>query len=195
MTDFFSYSDEELMQEIKADNLLAFDILYKKYSKKLYKFAYSILKSTEDAENIIQDVYLNLWENRSKVNKDASVQYYIFSIAHNSAISLIRKKAKSAEFIEYLKLHQYINQSPLDVEIEYKELKAKLDEIIDHLPDRQKEVYLLHKVEGLKYQEVADKLNISVNTIENHMSRALKTIRGKLDKYSIVPLLFFFLFV
>lgn len=195
MKEFFTYTDEELMQEIKADNMLAFDILYKKYSKRLYRFAFSILKSNEEAENIIQDVFLNLWENRQKVEKDSSVRYYIFTIAHNSAISLIRKKSRTSEFIEYLKLNQNFNQEPVNIEIEYNELKDRLEGIINQLPDRQKEVYLLHKVEGLKYQEIAKKLRISENTIENHMSRALKTIRAKLGKYSMVPLLFFFLFV
>jgi RNA polymerase sigma-70 factor (family 1) len=195
MKEFFSYTDEELMLEIKADNMLAFDILYKKYSKRLYKFAFSILKSNEDAENIIQDVFLNLWENRQVVEKDSSVKYYVFTIVHNSAISLIRKKARTTQFIEYLKLHQNLNQEPVNVELEYNELKDRLDRIISHLPGRQKEVYILHKVKGLKYQEIAKRLNISENTIENHMSRALKTIREKLGSYSLVPLLFFFLFV
>jgi hypothetical protein len=75
MKDIILYSDEELMQEIKADNMFAFDVLYKKYNKRLYKFGYSILKSQEDAENLIQDVYLNLWENRYKVEKDCKDEH------------------------------------------------------------------------------------------------------------------------
>jgi RNA polymerase sigma-70 factor, ECF subfamily len=195
MKEFFSYTDEELMLEIKADNMLAFDILYQRYSRKLYKFAFSILKSDEETENIIQDVFLNLWENRHRVVKDSSVQYYVFSIVHNSAISLIRNKARTTQFIEYLRLHQNLNQDPVNVEFEYNELKDKIDRIINRLPERQKEVYILHNVEGLKYHEIAKRLKISENTIENHMSRALKTIREKLGSYSLVPMLFFFLFV
>ena len=65
MEESILYSDEKLMQEIKADNMFAFDILYKKYSKRIYKFAYSLLKSQEESENIVQDVFLNLWENRN----------------------------------------------------------------------------------------------------------------------------------
>jgi RNA polymerase sigma-70 factor (family 1) len=195
MKEFFSYTDEELMLEIKAGNMLAFDILYKKYSKRLYKFAFSILKSDEESENIIQDVFLNLLENRQSVVKDSSVKYYVFSIVHNSAISLIRKKARTTQFIEYLRLHQNLNQDPVNVEFEYNELKDRLDRIVNRLPERQKEVYILHNVEGLRYQDIAKRLKISENTIENHMSRALKTIREKLGTYSLIPLLFFFLFV
>jgi len=195
MNDFNSYTNEELMQEIKADNMFAFDALYGKYSRKLYRFGYSILKSKEDSENLIQDVFLNLWENRHKVEKNASIQSYVFTIAYNSAISILRKKTKDFQFVEYLKSLQEIIEEPVNVELEYIELTAKLDMIINELPQRQKEVYLLHKVEGLKYNVIAEQLHISVNTIENHMSRALKTIREKLGDYSLFAILFWYLFV
>ena len=81
------------------------------------------------------------------------------------------------------------------MELEYKELTNKLDEIINKLPQRQKEVYLLHRIEGLNYKEIAERLHISVNTIENHMSGALKTIRKNLGNYSLIAILFWYLFV
>ena len=195
MKDNILLSDEELMQEIKADNMFAFDVLYKKYCKRVYKFGHSILKSPEDSENLMQDVFLSLWENRHKVEKDSSIKSYIFTIVYNSAISVIRKKAKESQFVEYLKSIQEINIEPVNVELEYNELTKKLDEIVKALPQRQKEVYQMHKVDGLKYSEIAERLHISVNTIENHMSRALKTIREKLGNYSLISILFFCLFV
>ena len=195
MKEFISYNDEELIQEIKADNMFAFDVLYNKYSKRLYKFGFSILKSPEESENLVQDVFLNLWENRHKVEKNSSIKSYIFTITYNSAISIIRKKARDLKFIEYLKSLQVLNQEPVNVELEFNELTNKLDEIIEALPERQKEVYLLHKVQGLKYYEIAERLGISINTIENHMSRALKTIRKKLGNYTLITILFSHLFV
>jgi RNA polymerase sigma-70 factor, ECF subfamily len=195
MEDFSQYSDAELMREIKEDNMFAFDSLYKRYSNRLYKFAFSILKSTEESENILQDVFLNLWEKRHNVEKESSVKYYIFTITYNSAISLIRKKAKESQFFDHLKSLQDINQDMPSLELEYNELTTALKDIINLLPQRQKEVYLLHKEEGLKYQEIAERLNISVNTIETHMSRALKTIQDKLGKSSLLAILFYSLFV
>jgi len=186
MKDFLLYNDEELMRELKADNMFAFDMLYKKYCKRLYKFGYSILKSQDEAENLIQDVYLNLWENRYKVEKNSSIKFYLFTMAYNSAISILRKKARESQFIEYLKSLQKINEEPVNTELEYNELTNKLDEIIKKLPLRQKEVYLLHSVEGMKYTEIAERLHISVNTIKNHMSRALKTIREKMRNYCLI---------
>jgi RNA polymerase sigma factor (sigma-70 family) len=177
LKDFIIYSDEELIQEIKADNMFAFEVFYKKYCKRVYKFGYSILKSSDEAENLTQDVFLNLWENRHKVEKDSSIKFYVY------------------EFVEYLKSLQEINEEPVNVEFEYNELTIKLDKIIEALPQRQKEVYLLHRVGGLKYNEIAERLHISINTIENHMSRALKTIREKLGNYSLISMLFSFLFI
>jgi RNA polymerase sigma-70 factor, ECF subfamily len=195
MKDLKSYSDAELMQEIKADNMFAFDELYKKYSKRVYKFGYSILKTTEESEDLIQDVFLNFWNNRLNIEKESSVRSYIFTTTYNSAISVIRKKARTSEFIEYLKSLQNINEEPVNVELEYNELSNKLNEIIKILPQRQKEVYQLHKIEGLNYKQIAERLNISVNTIENHMAHALKTIRKKLDNFSLVAIIFWYLFV
>jgi len=195
MQDFSRFDDAELMREIREDNMFAFDTLYGRYSNRLYKFALSILKSTEEAENILQDVFLNLWEKRHNVEKDSSVKYYIFTITYNSAISIIRKKVKETQFFDYLKSLQELNQDTTSLEIEFNELTKSLQTIIGHLPQRQKEVYILHKEEGLKYHEIAEKLNISVNTIETHMSRALKTIKENLGKSSLLAMLFYFLFV
>jgi len=195
MKDMIIYSDEELMQEIKADNMFAFDILYKKYCKRIFKFAFSILKSPEESENLVQDVFLNLWENRLNVEKNSSIKSYVFTITYNSAVSIIRKKVRESEFVEYLKSLQEVGEESVDVALEYKELTDKLERILNELPQRQKEVYLMHRVEGLKYIQIAEILKISVNTIENHMSRALKTIRQKLGNYSLIAILFWYLFV
>jgi RNA polymerase sigma-70 factor (ECF subfamily) len=134
----------------------------------------------EDSENVVQDTFLALFENIHKIEKDASIRYYIFTIAHNYTISLIRKRSKEVKFIEYLRSIQSDGQDSGCSEDEHKELMQKVRSIINQLPDRQREVYLLHKIDNLKYKEIAERLEISVNTVENHISRALKLIRGKI---------------
>ncbi len=190
-----SFGDADLMGEIKAGNIKAFDQLYARYCKKLLSFSISIIKSREEAENIVQEVFLALWMNRDKIGSDASVKYYIFTITYNTAISALRKKAKDEKFFEQLKNMQELSVEPDNLHSEYSELEGKLSEIINELPARQREVFILHKINGLKYHEIATKLNISVNTIENHMSRALKTIRNKLGENSISAAILFYLFV
>ncbi len=187
--------DEELMLEIKAGNMLAFDALYRKYSGRLYKFAFSLIKVPEEAENIVQDVFLKLWLNREKVDKATSVKYYVFSIAYHSSISLLRKKIRESRYIEFLQSKQEVSGEPASVDAEFNELNEKLDRILETLPSRQREIYRLHRVEGMKHSEIAEKLGISTNTIETHLSRALKTIRQQLGDYSVTAILFWYLFV
>ncbi len=195
MKDIVSYSDGDLMKELKADNMFAFDVIYKKYCKKVYKFGYSILKSEQESENLTQDVFLNFWENRFKIEKDSSVKSYLFAITYNSAVSSLRKKARESEYVEYLKLLQQSAADSVNAELEYNELSNKLDEIITKLPQRQREIYQLHRIEGMNYKQIAERLHISVNTIENHMAGALKNIRKNLGNYSLVAILFWYLFV
>ncbi len=185
--------DADLMSDIKAGNMRSFDQLYKRYSKRLLNFSLSIVKSREEAENIVQEVFLALWINRDKISRDASVRYYVFTIAYNTSISALRRKAKDDKFFEQLKDMQDSSVEQEDLQTEYSDLQGKLTEILDSLPARQREIFILHKVNGLKYQDIASKLNISVNTIENHMSRALKTIRSKLGKNSLSATIFFYL--
>lgn len=194
MNDTSFNSDEDLFRQVKSGNIFSFDELYRKYSKRLFRFAFSLLKSTEEAENIVQDVFMNLWINREKITNDSSVKYYIFSIAYHSSITVLRKKIRESEFIGQLSQLQDPAQQP-DLRLECQELDSRLNAIINSLPKRQKEVYLLHRNQGLKYAEIAEKLNISVNTIENHMSGALKSIRKKLGDFSLPVMLFFYLFV
>lgn len=178
------------MNEIRANNALAFNCLFKRYGNKIFQFALKLLKSDVDAENIVQDVFLSLFENRYKIEKCSSVKYYIYTITYNSAISQIRRKMNECRFIEYLKFIQTNDQPEPDQQLEYLELVEKLNEIVGSLPERQREIYLLHRQQGIKYKEIAAQMNISVNTVENQMSGAIKKIRQKVRSYSSMCLLF-----
>ena len=175
-----SYDDERILAEMKAGNSLAFDAIYRKYAKSIYGFAYGMLKSYEDAENLVQEVFICLWINRQKIKKGSSLKYYIFTVAYHTSISFLRNKAKDNQFKRRLKVLQDKFQEPADSEIEYKELNTRLTLIINKLPEKQKKVFLLHRREGLTYLEISEKLNISINTVETHMARALKSIKQKL---------------
>ena len=188
--------DSETIKQFKADDMSAFDIIYRKYSKKLHRFAYSIIKVKPDAEGIVHEVFIKVWEKRNKIDEYLSFESYLFTITYNTTISFIRKKVKESKYIEYLKSIQNPSiQSTIIPEIEYKELKDKSEKIIGLLPPRQKQIYKLSREEELTYKEIAAKLSISVNTVETHMERALKSIRKKLGDVSIVLLILYYLFI
>jgi RNA polymerase sigma-70 factor (ECF subfamily) len=188
--------NSKTIKQFKADDMSAFDVIYRKYNKKLYRFAYSILKIKSDAEEIVQEVFIKVWENRNKIDEYLSFESYLFTITYNSTISFIRKRTKESQYIDYLKSIQHPSIQPNIIpELEYNELKDKSEKIIELLPHRQKQIYKLNREEGLTYKEIAVKLNISINTVETHMERALKVIRKKLGDISIVLLIFYYLFV
>lgn len=178
------------MNEIRAESMPAFDCLYGRYCARVYQFAFRLLKSVEDAENIVQDVFLSLYENRHRVEKCSSVRCYIFTITYNASISQLRKRVRETRFLKYLASLQTVSDPSPEQMVEYGELTDKLNEIINALPERQREIYMLHRNKGFKYREIASRMHISVNTVENQMSSAIRKIR--LGMRDLLSLLFFF---
>jgi len=176
--------------------MIGFDAIYRKYSRRVFQFAVSILKTQDDAEEIVQEVFLRIWEKRKDIQEHLSFKSYLFTITYNTSISLIRKRIRETRYVN--SIHSI--QVPPDLhtpssDMEYLELKKKVEETIEKLPDRQRQTYLMSRKEGLSYREIADKLGVSVNTVENHMVKALRFLREKLGKNSLMMLLFFYLFV
>jgi len=189
-------TDRELAILIRNGDITAFDKIYKRYSNRLYIFVFGILKSHKDSEDIIQEVFVKVWDKREKINGYLSFQSYLFTIAHNSTISLIRKKIKDTDFTSYLKsIQNPLELSSGSTQLEYKELNERLKNTINKLPERQQQVYSLSRNEELSYKEIAKKLDISVNTVENHMVKALKFVRDNMSSPSYISAIFCALFV
>lgn len=185
-----------LISSLKRGDLSAFDRIYRHYAPKLYGFAFNLVKSKIEAEGVVQEVFLKVWKNREQIDLHASFDSYLFTITYNTVISLLRKKASEKKYIDYLQSIQIPSATnPTTADLEWRELQDEVDAIIDQLPTRQQEVYRLSREQGMTYAEIADQLNLSVNTVENHMGRALKFIRSHLtDHHSLKMLLFVSLF-
>lgn len=174
----------------------AFDFVYEQYSHKLYSFICKILKNEAEAEEIVQEVFIRLWESRFTLEETKPLNSYVFTIAYNHSIDLIRKRVNSSRYLEHLKKSSLLQSTPSFIgEIEYNELSKRIEKLIEQLPERQKQVYRLHREEGLAYSDIAEKLGISVNTISNHMTKALKYLRDNLDDSLFINLLFITLFL
>tara|TARA_R110002050_G_scaffold91784_6_gene192549 strand:- start:43138 stop:43728 length:591 start_codon:yes stop_codon:yes gene_type:complete len=188
--------NQELITRLKNGDMIAFDIIYEQYSHKLFSFVSKILKNEAEAEEIVQEVFVKIWESREKLGDFKLLNSYIFTIAYNHSISLIRKRINDKKYLEHLKYSSVISTSPSSVsEFEFNDLSNQVDKLIENLPDRQKQVYRLHRESGLTYSEIADKLGISKNTVENHMVKALKYLRQNLDNTLLINLLFICLFL
>lgn len=186
----------QLLERLKNGDMLAFDVIYKQYSSRLYGFVLQLIKQESDAEEIVQEVFVKIWESRKDINSYCSFDSYLFTIAYNNTISLLRKRVSEKKYLEHLKSIQQVSGS-VDIieEIHFKDVKNNFEKLVNQLTSRQKEVYNLSREEGLTYKEIAKKLGISQNTVEIHISNALKFIKKNMDKSLFINTLFISLFI
>lgn len=174
----------------------AFDAIYERYCKRLYGFVFRYIKQEVDAEEIVQEVFIKIWESRKIIDSYSSFESFIFTIAYNSTISLLRKRVTEKKYLEQIKYRQQINNSEDIInEIHYNEMNERVKSLLNQLTPRQKEIFILSREEGLSHEEIAKKLNISSNTVKNHLVSALAYIKSHIDSSLIINLLFIHLFL
>lgn len=189
-------SNTEHVKLLKKGDMASFDAIYNKYCHKLHGFVLRYLKQEEDAEEIVQEVFIKIWEARGKIDVYTSFESFLFTIAYNSTISLLRKRISETKSREYLKCLQQIDTADTIIdEIQFKELNQKVQSLLQQLTPRQKEIYLLSREEGLTHKEIAQKLNISENTVKNHLVTTLKYLKSRIDSSLAVNILFLYLFL
>ena len=190
-----SQIDYTAVSKLKKGNPKAFDDLFKKYSERLYKFSLKYLKSPEEAEEIVQEVFLYIWDNKEGLKPDSSFNAYVFTIAYNIIQKYFNKKSRENAFKDEL-IYKYLEkENNLDKVIDYRSLLERVEGIINNLPPRRKEIFINRKYHGKSIKQIARELDISPNTVENQLTSAQKQIRGELEEQKLAGLLFFVLFV
>lgn len=188
--------NSELLLRLKEGNIVAFDSIYEKYCKRLYAFVIRYVKQESDAEEIVQEVFIKIWENRVKIDVFSSFESYLFTITYNSAISLLRKRVHEKKYLEHVKSLQEVNNaSELTDDLYFKELNSKLQSLLQELTPRQREIFLLSREEGLTHDEIAKKLGISVNTVKNHIVSVISFLKSQIDSNLVINALFVYLFL
>jgi len=189
-------SNTELVKLLKKGDMAAFDAIYDKYCHKLHQFVFMYLKQEKDAEDIVQEVFIKIWQSREKIDVYASFESFLFTIAYNATISLLRKRMNETKSREYLKSLQQIETAEKVIdEIQYKELNQKVQNLLNQLTPRQKEIYLLSRDDGYSHKEIAQKLNISESTVNNHLVKVLKFLKSHIDSSLAINALFVCLFL
>jgi RNA polymerase sigma-70 factor, ECF subfamily len=156
------YPDDKLIiNKLKEGDVLSFDNILKKYNKKVYYFALSYLKNKEEAEDVVQDVFMNLWKCREQINEYYVFSKYLFKITYNTTCKKFRKQASDNKQLEEVLQNISIEDNSTKLDIEYNNLLETANRLIQELPPRQKNILLLSIEEHLSIEQIAKKLNIS----------------------------------
>ncbi len=185
--------DQQLVLSLQKGNVAAFDSLFEVYSPKLYGFAFKYFRNEADAEELVQEVFVKVWENRQSLKTEHSFKSYLFTIALNQIRKYFNKKSVSLRYLE--SLQQEPEFSDYSVTEDYESILQKLNSIIEQMPSRRKEIFIKSKLEGKSAKEVAAELNISPGTVDNQVSEALRFLRSQFKTESLGLLLFAVLFV
>lgn len=167
---------------------MEFSNLYITYYSKLIRFAKEYVLSEEDAENITQDIFMDIWERWDTICYVKNMNAYLFKLVRNKCVDYLKRKISEQKYLEKVQMSYEIELNlrlqSLDCCDTYildrNEMEVLLRTAIESLPRRCRDIFLLSKIEGLKYREISERLGISVNTVECQMGIALKKLRGKL---------------
>ncbi len=180
-----------LVQRLANNDVQAFNELYNLYSRRIFGFAYGFLRSKEEAEGIVQDVFVKIWETRSNLRSDLSFSWFLFTIARNLILNKLHHQKYEIKYQKDFLAETTADENVTEEQIYYKDISNHINNVIMELPPKRKEIFLLSRFEGMSYQEISEKMNISVKTVEVQISLALKYIRTRIKKILPVILLFF----
>ena len=188
-------TEQEMIALLQKGSVTAFERLFQNYGQKLYRFSHSYLKSDAESEDVVQEVFLKLWENRMGLRTGTSFQSYLFTIAFNAIQKNFNKKAIRDNFRMNLFEHLAEENSELEDQPGFELLMQKLDHLIDQMPTRRKEIFLKRKKEGKSVGDIATEMDISKKTVENQITEAMNYLRKSFSEDKTSGELFFLLFI
>lgn len=170
-----------------------FELLYRRYFVRLCAFANKFLNDTFASEEVVQDIFLKLWESRATLRDDGSAKSFLFQAVHNKSLNVLEHQNVVNRHSEIIRA-VYANPLEFDVSesIMAKELNLRIQQIVNDLSPECKRIFLMSRSEGKKQQEIADELHLSIKTVETQMNRALKKLRLELADYMAILLIVLF---
>ncbi|WP_320111242.1 RNA polymerase sigma-70 factor [Draconibacterium orientale] len=188
-------SETKLVERMKEGNQSAFQSLFELYSKPLFQFSIKYLKSKESAEDVVQEVFTKVWNNRAALKTNTSFKSYLFTIALNSIRKHFNELSRLNDAKHDLLLDVSDNKEIFDDRDDYQRLIDKLEELIGEMPEKRRQVFIKKKLEEKSLKEIACELNITSKTVEYHITEAMKFLSKEFEKLQIKGLIFFYLFL
>ncbi len=166
-----------------------FEILFKEHYSALCAYAYGFVADYSQSEDIVQEVFAKLWAGKRKIDMDTSPKAYLYKAVGNVALNHIKHKKVEKKYEKENIAYGDYTEKGLDELLINKELSIKIQSAIERLPEGRRNVFLMSRMDGLKYKEIAEKLNVSVKTVENQMGKALSSLRKDLSGESPLVLM------
>ncbi|WP_120272251.1 RNA polymerase sigma factor [Mangrovibacterium diazotrophicum] len=188
--------DESLVRRFTLGDMQAFDEIYSMFNYKLQKFIFSLVKNPTDTEDLVHEVFVKVWENKEKLKAHSAFNSYLFTIGYNTTISFLRRRVHDTRYVEYVKSVQVeTDEVDLVEQLDTEEMREALNVLVEKMPERQREVFKMKHFENCSYKEIAEALNISVNTVENHIVKAHRFLKEHMGKSYLAMLFFIHLFL
>lgn len=182
-------AEKRLVSSLKAGDERAFTALYNKYSPALYINILKLVKAEEIAMDILQELFIKIWNHRASIDPDRDFRAYLFRITYNQIRDFFRKAARDRRLADQLVALSTEGYEHIEQLLHRKETAAILDRAIDALPTQQRRIFILCRVEGRSYEEAATMLQLSITTIGNQLSKATKNVRNQLNSRDLSYLL------
>ena len=170
--------DKDLLKALKDGDLKAFDEIYYKYHKKLFAYSLKFIKSRADIEDLIQKIFVIIWEKRENINPEKSFNNYLFTIIRNEIYDFLKKKA----ITEYYNDQIFAEIEETNEDIEIKKLVEIIYSLIEKIPERRRQIFMMNRDLGMTYRQIAEELGISENTVDTQIRNSLNYLRTELPK-------------
>ena len=178
------YNEKELLTRLAAGEEPAFRQLFGQYKQRIYSFAFFLTRSESLAEEITQEIFIKIWINREKFTEINYFASWLRTLVRNQAYTYLRRIAHEKLILHEISLGMAHDSLSTETDVTDREYGRLLHQAIEQLPPQQKKVYLLSRKDGLKHKAIAAEMDISVNTVKNHLKAALKSIRSFLDSHT-----------
>ena len=187
--------DPALLNLLKNGDHRAFEQLFERYAQKVFVFSLTYLKDEDEAQEVVQEVFLKIWLNRTNLKTDTSFQSYLFTIAFNLIRKSFNRKARNDQYMLEVIDTLDAGQDVVDYETNYGLITEKLEQFIGEMPEKRKKIFILRNKQGRSVREIAEEMGISVKTVENQITEAMKYLKTRFEEELPGGMIFFVLFV